>query len=322
MKDRIINSKGDYKDFDKYVNAIGLPQLMNWDKSDIIAEIEYSLNTNKHGWRIFANNTTSFNRMDYNIISYGAGSSFLGVLQEVARGNIKVEAGIPKNRKLNLWDDQFGCQFKLESNCMALGNLSNTEEIVIDTMNRDSTWRNLWGNYIQQISVWPSNNVQANFHCDPITLPFFIPLELMFLLNLDHETFVWCYFLAYMKHESIGNVGSRAVKNFMDGNITNIKSLYSHLARCNAEYNIFCLSKKYGLEPKCMLNYKSLIVNQDRNEIKKFLELTEGAETSEFMIDTVADLLKQYHKENLKIMKDWDERKQQILDYKWTKTYE
>lgn len=320
MKHRIIECKEEFKDFDKYVCAIGLPKLMNATEGSLRNEINNRYPVND--FKLFQLNQDKDIKLYYSIIPYGAGGSFLGVIQDVARGRLSVKKADPENRKANLWDDQYGLNFKKTEafDRPLLNKTAQLEDIVIQLMNRETTWSEMWGKYITFLSRFTSTN-ELQFHVDLLTLQFFVKTEYIFFLDMDFETFVWTHILAYMKH-AVGVKPTQDIKRFVDQPHKSINSIARQLERCNDEWIVYCLAKKYGSKPELTINYTDFFIKQEYNAVKQYLEATKDADTSDEMIATVQGLLKKYHNENLKIMNNWDNAKHKILEsYKWDRTY-
>ena len=321
MKHRIIECQEQFQDFDKFVSAIGLPKLMNATESSLRNEINDRYPEN--AFKLFQLNKDKDIKLFYSIVPYGAGGSFLGVLQDVARGKLSVKGADPENRKVNLWDDQFGLNFK-ETPTFNISHLNETaqlEDVVIQLINRETTWSEVWGKYITFLSRFTSTH-ELQYHINLLTLPFFVETECLFLLDMDLETFVWTHFLSHLKHAVNGQKGSVSVASYVSGDIKIIHPILQQIERCNNEWDVFCLFKNFELKPKLTINYTDLIVKQEYNAVKQYLEATKDADTSNEMIATIQGLLKKYHNENLKIMNNWDKVKHKVLkSYKWSRTY-
>ena len=321
MKHRIIECQEQFQDFDKFVCAIGLPKLMSSTESSLRNEItdRYPVNAFKH----FKVNQDKDIKLLYSIVPYGAGGSFLGVLQDVARGKLSVNGADPEKRKTNLWDGKFGLNFKETPtfNIKRINETANLEALVIKLMNREATWNGLWSKYIQFLSRFTSTH-ELQYHVNLLTLPFFVETECLFLLDMDLETFVWAQILSHLKHAPKGPAGSVDVASYVAGHRKSIHPILQQIERCNNEWDIFCLFKNFELKPKLTINYTDLIVKQEYDAVKQYLEATKGADTSDEMIATIQGLLKKYHNENLKIMNNWDNVKHNVLkSYQWSRTY-
>ena len=139
---------------------------------------------------------------------------------------------------------------------------------------------------------------------------------------MDLETFVWAQILSHLKHAPKGPAGSVDVASYVAGHRKSIHPILQQIERCNNEWDIFCLFKNFELKPKLTINYTDLIVKQEYDAVKQYLEATKGADTSDEMIATIQGLLKKYHNENLKIMNNWDNVKHNVLkSYQWSRTY-
>ena len=322
MKHRIIECQEQLQDFDKYVCAIGLPQLMNATESSLRNEIQ--TRHPKNHFKLFESNPHRDIKLCYSIAPYGAGGSFLGVLQELAKGEIEIEAISPENRKINLWDDIYGLNFKELTKNPIHGQkrTADLEQDVMDLVNRHTTWEQTWSKFISFVLRFTETH-ELQVHTDLLTLPFFVETECVFFLDMDIKTFVWTHFLASLKHAANGDLGGKTVRRFMDNSNKTppvpIHSISTNLERCNTEWKIYCIARKYGMKPKIKISYSELIIDQDYNTVKRFLQATTGADTSDNMISTCQDLLKRYHDTNLKIMKNWHLVSNKVLtSHKWS----
>ena len=320
MKHRIIECKEEFKDFDKYVCAIGLPKLMNATEGSLRNEINNRYPVN--AFKLFQLNQDKDIKLYYSIVPYGAGGSFLGVIQDVARNRLSVEGANPENRKTNLWDDQYGLNFKKTEafDIPLLNKTAELENITLQLLGGETIWETLWSQYVSWIKRFTLVH-ELQFHVDLLTLQFFVKTELIFFLDMDFESFIWTHILAHMKHAVNGKHG-RYVKRFVDQPHKSINSIFQQLERCNDEWIVYCLAKKYGSKPELTINYTDFFIKQEYNAVKQYLEATKDADTSDEMIATVQGLLKKYHNENLKIMNNWDNVKHNVLkSYQWSRTY-
>ena len=324
MKHKILECKEQFINFDKYVCAIGLPKLMNATESSLKNDV---LNTvPATALEVFKQNPDSNIKLYHSIVPYGAGGSFLGVLQDLARGSISIVSANAKDRKANLWDDAFGLNFNQTPTFDEPGvnRTADIEDNVLALTNNNITWRELWRIYLSLITKFnTSANVtrEIQTHVDLLTLPFFVEVERTFFLDMDFERFVWTSILANMKHAVNGVHGAKNVKRFVDGETTAINPIKLHLERCNDEWKIYCIAKEYGVKPKLKLTYDDIFVKQDYYAIKQFLEATIDADSSDNAVSVAQRLLKLYHNENLNIMNNWDNVKDKILNYKWDRTH-
>ena len=322
MKHRIIECKEQSRDWDKFVCAIGLPNLMNATESTLRNDISNTVPAT--AFELFKSNPDKDIKLYHSIIPYGAGGSFLGAIQEVAKGSLSVEVLNPQNRIGNLWDGTHGLNFKETATFDDMGSnrTADIEDTVLNLMTGETTWHDLWGKLIIQMGKFSTEH-EIQTHIDILTLPFFVNVERTFFLDMDFETFVWTHFLANMKHAVNGIPGAKNVSRYVKEDHRSLNPISQHLERCNNEWKIHCIAKNYGLIPKLKLTYEELIVEQQADSIKKYLEATADADTSDQTILTCQELLKSYHNENLIIMENWDNVKNKILNsYKWDRTYE
>jgi len=316
---RIIECKTEFKNFDKYVSALGLSRLMNANESSIKNDINEGP---KSLYKVFARNIDRDNEIMYSIIPYGAGGSFLGMLQEVAKGSITINGKNPKDRKANLWDDLYGINLRDTPTFdnPRMNRTADKENDIIEYVNRNLTLRELWVSYESFVKKFDSIH-ELQYHADLLTLPFFIKCRCLMFLNMSHETFVWLHFLAGIKHDH--NRSNKSITNFFNkskGDTINI--IRPQLERCNTEWQIHCISKNYGLPAEIDIDYEDLIIDHKYSAIKYFLQATNNADSSDAMIKKCQNLLKEYHAENLKLMKNWDSKKHEILNvFKWNREY-
>lgn len=319
MKHKILECQSKFKNFDKYVSALGLSRLMNANESSLNNDI-FNDGTESL-YKVFVRNVDRDNEIMYSIIPYGAGGSFLGMLQEVAKGSITTTGKDPKDRPANLWDDVYGINFKdtpTFNNPLA-NKTADREDDIVNFVNRNLTLRDLWVSYESFIKKFDQVH-ELQYHADLLTLPFFIKCRCLMFLNMSHETFVWIHFLAGIKHDH--NRSNKSITDFINNKKYSINLVRPQLERCNTEWQIYCISKYYGLPAEIDIDYEDLIIDHKYSAVKYFLQATNNADSSDAMIKKCQNLLKEYHSENLKLMKKWDLRKDEILNsFKWDRTY-
>ncbi len=322
MKHRIIECQTEFKNFDKYVSSIGLSKLLNANEGSVRNDVndnpvpEWPAN-----YQVFKSNPERDNEIMYSIIPYGAGGSFLGMLQELAKGSISLNGKNPKDRHANLWDDHYGINFKDTPTFdnPGMNRTADRENDITKYINRDLVLYDLWQSYLSFVRKFDTVH-ELQYHVDLLTLPFFIKCRCLMFLNMSHEEFVWTHFLAGIKHDH--NNSDKSITRFFNGKRDTINVIRPQLERCNTEWQIHCISKNYGPPAELDIEYKDLVIDHKYSAVESFLQVTNNADTSPGMIKSCQDLLTDYHSENLKLMKNWDSRKDELLNsYKWDRTH-
>jgi len=345
MSDRIIKSKENYKNFDKYVQGIGLPALAYYTQQNIhniINEPDPHLNP-FHVFQQIPNKKWIF---EYNIVPYGAASSYLGAIQSFARGLVTANDIDPTKKKANIWDytapgDGYGLDFTtLAGGANHIEDTFKWEAVILDLYQRRNsvTWTQLWRTYVSWLGRkfipefdeslmkyrgLPLDNKVTNvatFHIDPITIPFFCESHNKFFLDMEFERFVWCHLLSYVKHSLTGEPGARNIAMMLNQGFDAEKSR-PFIDRCNIEWVSYSRCKKFGPKPILSLTYQQLLVEQDVSAIKVFLEASVGSDMSDETVSEVQRLLKVYNEENNKLMAPWNDMKDEILGLPWDRTY-
>lgn len=322
MKHRIVECQDEFKNYKKYVCALGLSKLLNATEGSVRNDINNDSGaSDSANYKVFKSNPELDNEIMYSIIPYGAGGSFLGMLQEIAKGSISVNGMSPKDRHANLWDDHYGINFKDTPTFdkPGMNRTADREDDIIKYVNRESILYDLWQSYLSFVKKFDAVH-ELQYHADLLTLPFFIKCRCLMFLNMSHDEFVWAHFLAGIKHDH--NRSGNLLTNFFNGKKGSINIIRPQLERCNIEWQIYCISKNYGLPAELDIEYKDLIIDHKYSAVESFLQVTNNADTSPDMIKTCQDLLTDYHAENLKLMKNWDSRKHKILNsYEWDRTH-
>ena len=302
---RILKCKEKYRDWNTFVFNIGLPELAHTTEDDLESMIVRAVP--KTHYRYFESLPERDNKLLINVIPTGAGSSFLGAIQQVARGEINLDLS---NRKFYLWDDEFGLNSLNKK--QTITDFYKLEEIYDKVMDRTSTWDNLWGTYVSLVSTI-TDTQEVTVHTWPATFDFFIETELYYFIDMDWNKFAWCYFLASIKHSGNDGWNKKIREDFREGNISRLSNL---ILIINKAWKIFKLCRQHT-KKKYILQYKDLIEEQDYNTVKRFLQGTVGADTSDSTVTKCQDLLKKYHNANLELMKDWNKVKDQIWSQSW-----
>ena len=228
MSNRIFKIKEEYKNFAKYVKAIGLPELAYYGPQ-AIDNVTSEHDPRNNPYAVFQDNPDKKFLIEYNIVPYGAASSYLGAIQDFARGKVPANAIDPKTKTANIWDDQWGVNFvDVEHGSWPVPSTFKIEALLLDLHHRRNsiTWTQLWRMYVDYCSRHFKTQIdegymnsqglpldttvvnQMTFHIDPIGIQWFAGAYNKFFLDLDHERFVWCHLLSYVKHAAMGNKGA------------------------------------------------------------------------------------------------------------------
>ena len=220
----------------------------------------------------------------FNVVPYGAGSSFIGALQSwLLKGTVLNTA----ERTRNLWDDDFGPMMTFPIQAYPKQTVisefrvddTETEECIQDMFGHHKTFNEVNQRYYNLLSKGLSrNNSDFNGH-DKVIVEvtvhdYYIMFELMansyinLFVDMDKETFYRCYFLATLKHNK-GNFNRWLEQH----GPTEFDYTAFGLPALQCSWKLYSIVKKY-LPKMYKLNYKKFIEEQDSANISLFINRT------------------------------------------------
>ena len=246
----------------------------------------------------------------FNVVPYGAGSSFIGALQSwLLKGTVLNTA----DRTRNLWDDDYGPMMTFPMQAYPKEtvisefriNDTKTEECIQDMFGCRKTFNDLNQRYYNLLSNGlANNNSHFNGH-DKVIVEvtvhdYYIMFELMansyinLFVDMDKETFYRCYFLATVKHNK------EAFNRWLTDEQMKVVELGLPALQCS--WKLYCIVKKY-LPKMYKLNYNKFIEEQDGDTISLFINRTlKTADPTPEQIRKIQGDLKIYNERNNELL--------------------
>ena len=311
-------------DSQQYLRDIGLKELLGMTADDLNWAIRHSeQGTNANGTVVPKASITELNipdkdalrfiqnlPVDIVVVPYGAGSSYLGFLQDwwLETNGATVDypgvdyANETANRKDNLWDNQYGVRYRGNHLHDSLhGEFNNlivdAEELCKQATHGITTWDKVFAKY-KQIALFlyenskSLENIEIVVHDWLFGLDFLFPnTNCRFFIDMDFQVFAYTYFLAQYKHDS-GYV-RKEIHNVDDEDYWHrFRSNKIDLLRFWRHYKLF---KTYVLKQQGF-SYDKIFFDRDVDEILRFFETTipEFDVPKEFNLNYALDLIDEY----------------------------
>ena len=216
-------------DSKQYLRDIGLKELLGMKAEDLSWLIDHSEEGINHNGTIVPKASITELKIedkdvlqyiqnlpvDIVVVPYGAGSSYLGVLQAwwlETNGATVDYPGVDyedetKNRKDNLWDDQYGVRYRGNHLHHSLQNdftnlVTGAEELSKQATHGLTTWDKVFAKY-KQIALFlyengkTLENIEIVVHDWLFGLDFLFPnVNCRFFIDMDFQVFAYTYFLA------------------------------------------------------------------------------------------------------------------------------
>ena len=289
-------------DSKQYLRDIGLKELLGMKAEDLSWLIDHSEEGINHNGTIVPKASITELKIedkdvlqyiqnlpvDIVVVPYGAGSSYLGVLQAwwlETNGATVDYPGVDyedetKNRKDNLWDDQYGVRYRGNHLHHSLQNdftnlVTGAEELCKQATHGLTTWDKVFAKY-KQIALFLYENGKTLEHIEIVVhdwlfgLDFLFPnVNCRFFIDMDFQVFAYTYFLAQYKHDS-GYVRKEIHNVDHEDYWGTFRTTKIDLLRYWRHYKLF---KTYILKQQSF-SYDKIFYDRDEKEIIQFFEFT------------------------------------------------
>ena len=250
----------------------------------------------------------------FNVIPYGAGSSFIGGLQSWLHDGTVLNTA---ERTRNLWDTDFGPMMSFPFNAYPEGtkvsdfryNAVEIEEFIHDMFCNHRTFYEVNQRYYKLLNDAMSSNSSEFNTNDSIIIEvtvhdYYIMFELMansyinLFVDMDKESFYRCYFLATLKHNGV------AFNEWL--NNPKKQFTYFDIPALQQSWKLYYIVKKY-LPKMYKMNYKKFFEDQDRDVISLFINRSlKTKDPTEEQIRKIQGDLKIYNDRNNKLLAEHD----------------
>jgi hypothetical protein len=296
--------------WNEYVSKLGLYELINVNRNIWGTLVDHHKEFYYFG-ELYKQNQKKLNTLEihFNVIPYGAGSSYIGAIQEyLYDGHVIPTAEQPKN----LWDDKYGVMNTVKftrprtKRGITEVNTFKIEEELQQLMGRQTNWGTVFSLYHGFISSLLSTN-SANFddHHDTVVCEFtthdhfalfntMANARINTLVDVTWERFQWCWLLALSKHDR------QSFANWKGSGGENL--IWNAVTRCKQSWHLYQLTKHYQ-RPMFRLDYDSFFIEGKFDLIKRFSHYCNNRTTpTDEQVNYIKSELQTYHNRNVKLM--------------------
>lgn len=234
------------------------------------------------------------NKIDFIIVPYGAGSSFLGYLQEATNTPSKMIDVASK--KYNLWDLNYEIKFVVGAERENSGWRMTEKQRVYKNKSGNVDLQN--EAIYRKFALYTLNDLELTYHNYPIGIEEHFDTSILFFLDMDKERFDWCWRLAHYKHFLNGHENQPRPQQQAD-----IDKEWSHHMKTKAMRNF---------SPEYMCDYDDIFINPNDTVIKNFLYHKNSVVSGDIdgSVQRAKEQIKVYTECNMKLMAELDSRRE------------